>query len=200
MRPGLGRDQAHDRQRRHRLAAARFADDAERLAARQVERHAVDRAHHAVERCGTAVRRSRTSRHRRSHAASRSRGSSRSRRPSPSRLTASTVRRGSAPGIRMVQGAIWKKVRPWAMMLPQLGISGGTPAPRKLTGRPRSASPRRRHRSPARSAAPACWAGRGAQQLGVARAAGDRAFDIGLAADRQHDARAPRARRAAPRG
>ena len=32
----------------------------------------------------------------------------------------------------MVQGAIWKKVRPWAMMLPQLGTSGGTPAPRKL--------------------------------------------------------------------
>ena len=32
--------------------------------------------------------------------------------------------------MKMLQGAIWKKVRPWAMMLPQLGISGGTPAPR----------------------------------------------------------------------
>src|SRR5260370_12572842 len=58
-------------------------------------------------------------------------GSSRARRPSPSMLTASTVTARNAPGIRMVHGAIWKKVRPWAMMFPQLGISGGTPAPRK---------------------------------------------------------------------
>ena len=46
---GLGRDQAQDGERRHRLAAARFAHDAQRLAARQVERHAVDGAHDAVE-------------------------------------------------------------------------------------------------------------------------------------------------------
>ena len=32
----------------------------------------------------------------------------------------------------MVHGAIWKKVLPWEMMLPQLGTSSGTPAPRKL--------------------------------------------------------------------
>ena len=36
----------------------------------------------------------------------------------------------------MAQGLIWKLVRPSAMMLPQLGISGGVPAPRK----PRAAS------------------------------------------------------------
>ena len=30
----------------------------------------------------------------------------------------------------MIHGAIWKKVRPCEMMLPQLGISGGAPAPR----------------------------------------------------------------------
>ena len=53
---GLGRDQAQDRERRHRLAAARFAHDAQRLAARQVERHAVDRAHHAVQRVELGVR------------------------------------------------------------------------------------------------------------------------------------------------
>src|SRR5215510_10512053 len=65
-------------------------------------------------------------------------GSRRSRRPSPSMLTASTVTARKAPGIKMVHGAIWKKVRPCAMMLPQLGISGGTPAPRK--DRPASTS------------------------------------------------------------
>jgi hypothetical protein len=48
-------------------------------------------------------------------------------------LTPSTITARKAPGIRMLQGAIRKKLRPCAMMLPQLGISGGTPTPRKLS-------------------------------------------------------------------
>ena len=42
------RHQAQDRQRGDALAAARLADDAQRLAGVHRERHAVDRAHHAV--------------------------------------------------------------------------------------------------------------------------------------------------------
>ena len=44
MRPAA-RQQAHDRQRGHRLAAARFADQREALAAPQLEADAVDRVH-----------------------------------------------------------------------------------------------------------------------------------------------------------
>ena len=33
----------------------------------------------------------------------------------------------------MIHGASWKYCRPTAMMLPQLGISGGVPTPRKLS-------------------------------------------------------------------
>ena len=41
-------EQAHDRAREHRLARARLADDAERLAPIERERHAVDRLHEAL--------------------------------------------------------------------------------------------------------------------------------------------------------
>src|SRR5216684_2834170 len=39
--------EAHDAQRRHRLAAARFADDAQRLSGTDLKRDAVNRFHHA---------------------------------------------------------------------------------------------------------------------------------------------------------
>ena len=42
--------QTHDRARQHRLAGARLADDAERPAPVEVERHAVDGAHDAPAR------------------------------------------------------------------------------------------------------------------------------------------------------
>src|SRR4029077_9624027 len=130
------RDQAQDGQRRHRLAAARFAHDAQGLAVRQLEGYAVDRAHHTVQRVELGVQVADFEDG--GHSRLANRGSRRSRSPSPKRFTASTVMARNVPGIRIVQGAIWKKVRPWAMMLPQLGISGGTPAPRKL--RPASIS------------------------------------------------------------
>src|SRR4030095_9088855 len=40
--PGRLRQEAHEREARHRLAAARFADEPERLALAQGEAHAVD--------------------------------------------------------------------------------------------------------------------------------------------------------------
>ena len=46
--PGRLRHQAHDRERGDALAAARFADDAERAAALEREVDAVDRAHLAA--------------------------------------------------------------------------------------------------------------------------------------------------------
>mgnify|MGYP003694539637 CR=1 FL=1 len=79
-----------------------------------------------------------------------------------------------------------------AIILPQVGISGGVPAPRKRQRRPRSGWRRRRCRSPARSAA-ATVAGRiwRQQDLRQPRAAGDRRLD-----DRA--ARAPTAPPSAP--
>src|SRR5690606_28035483 len=60
------------------------------------------------------------------------RGSSVSRRPSPMMFTARTAIESMTPGKKMIHGASRKKPRPSAMTLPQVGISGGTPAPRKL--------------------------------------------------------------------
>jgi D-arabinose 1-dehydrogenase-like Zn-dependent alcohol dehydrogenase len=58
------------------------------------------------------------------------RGSSWSRRPSPSMLTASTVTARKMPGKRMLCGKTRNSARPSAMMLPQVGVSGGMPTPR----------------------------------------------------------------------
>ena len=107
------------------------------------------------------------------------RGSSVSRKPSPTRLIASTVMASSRPGKKMIQGAIWKNVRPSAMTLPQLGISGGVPAPRN--DRPASVRiaeaqtigrlhDQRRHRVRQDVAQ---------HDLRIARAAGNRRLDIG---------------------
>ena len=101
---GLRRDQPQDRHGRHRLAAAGFAHDAQRLAARHVERHAVDRAHDSVQGAELGVEIANFEN--RAHSRLASRGSSRSRRPSPSRFTARTVTARNAPGIMIVQGAI----------------------------------------------------------------------------------------------
>jgi len=43
-------DQAHDAERAHALAAARFPDERDGLAFRDVPRHIVDRPHHAASR------------------------------------------------------------------------------------------------------------------------------------------------------
>ena len=58
--PGRMRDEPHDRERGHALAAARFADDAERAALGDVERDAVDRAQRRRASVRNAVTRLRT--------------------------------------------------------------------------------------------------------------------------------------------
>ncbi len=47
-------------------------------------------------------------------------------------MIASTVTARNTPGSSTIHGFNWKYGRASAMMLPQLGISGGVPAPRKL--------------------------------------------------------------------
>src|SRR6185503_908121 len=59
-----------------------------------------------------------------------SRGSSRARRPSPNKFTASTTSASAMPGQKMVHGARDRNRRLCAIMFPQVGISGGVPAPR----------------------------------------------------------------------
>ena len=132
----------------------------------EVERHAVDRAHHAVAReelrLQVADREDGVHARLAHSASSPSRGSSRSRRPSPSRLTASTVMARKRAGD---QDDPWRDLEEGAALgddvAPARDLRRHAGA-EEATGRPRSASPRRRHRSPARSAAPACWAGCGA--------------------------------------
>src|SRR6185295_3152580 len=130
------RDQAHDRERRHALAAARFADDAQRFAAPDIEGNTIHGAHHAV--AAQEVRAQVAHRQYDLGIACHAiyirramRGSSESRSPSPTRLIASTAIASIRPGKKMIQGEIWKKARPSEITLPQLGISGGVPAPRK---------------------------------------------------------------------
>ena len=100
--------------------------------------------------------------HRRcAHSRRARRGSSASRRPSPSRLIASTVSASTMPGNRMtgrraeIGAALGHHVAPARDLRRRAGAEEATAPPRR-------ASPRRRRRSPARAAAPACWAGCGA--------------------------------------
>ncbi len=92
---GWLRDQAHDGERRHALAAAGFADDGERLAAAQRERHVVHRLDDALageeEGPQPLDREDDVGVCRRGHP-SRCRGSRMSRTASPSRLVPNTTR------------------------------------------------------------------------------------------------------------
>ena len=78
---------ANDGARRHGLAAARFADDAETFAALDLERHFVD-DREAAPGFDPEIA---DGKERRRHHRVLSRGSSRSRKASPSRLTPSSV-------------------------------------------------------------------------------------------------------------
>ena len=103
------RQQAQHRQRGHALAAAGFADDAERLAGADRERHAVDGPRDAVlgEEVGLEVLDLEQGRgHGSPHMRRAMRGSSRSRSPSPTRLTASTTSASASPGQNTVHGAL----------------------------------------------------------------------------------------------
>src|SRR5690606_27307215 len=127
--------QPHDRQAGHRLARARFADDGQRFAARQVEGDAVHRLRHAV----AAVEPGLQAIYRQDdvslggahvYSSLRRRGSSTSRRPSPTSCSDSTDSTMAMPGNTMIQSADPMYCWPALIMVPQVGISGDTPTPR----------------------------------------------------------------------
>src|SRR6185437_2920936 len=128
---GRRRHETHERERGHALATAGFADDGQRLAAPQRERHAVDRLDGAVANGELGAEpldvEHRACRHQR-----RSLGSSRSRNASPRRLVPNTTRLMAMPGNTTSQGA----VRTYSAadsdsMRPQEGCGSGMPRPRK---------------------------------------------------------------------
>src|SRR5215207_5802577 len=123
-------EDAHHRIGGDRLARARLADNSERLALGEAERHLLDRAHGAaagreldreildVEQAGLGhVRRC---------------GSTRSRRPSPRRLKQNTAIISAAPGNKAIHHSPeTMKAAPSATMMPHSGVGGRTPRPMK---------------------------------------------------------------------
>src|SRR5439155_8035789 len=116
---------------RNALAAAGFADKAERLATIDPERNTLDSSNPAgsVAEIDAQIldfdqRRARHVRRLRDC------GSRMSRRPSPSRLRPSTVRKMARPGKIESHGAVLIWSRASDSMLPQLGKGGRTPRPR----------------------------------------------------------------------
>jgi hypothetical protein len=102
--PGGLRQQPHDRQIRHALAAAGLADEAQRLALLDVERHAVDGVDRAL--VGSEAD-DQVLNGKQGHRQRFIRGSSDSRRPSPSRLKPIALSEIAAPVKKMIQGA-WR--------------------------------------------------------------------------------------------
>ena len=98
------RDQLQHRHRRDGLAAAGFADHAERLAAFDRKVDAVDRLHYAV--VGREMRSQAPDFEQRRRHHITLRGSSASRSPSPMKLMVSTVRKIAAPGKSAQCGAM----------------------------------------------------------------------------------------------
>src|SRR5260370_1417751 len=123
--------QAQNRQRGNALAAAGFADNAQRFALAKVEADIVDRGDPA----GIAAELDReiVDFEQMAHVSTFRRGSSTSRRPSPSRFMPSVARLIAIPGNSMIHHACTEWSRPSEMMLPQLGVGGDGPTPRKLS-------------------------------------------------------------------
>src|SRR6188768_2139232 len=126
--------QAHDRQRRHGLARARFTDQSHGLAGRDAEIDAAHRGHRT--RIGRELDAQIANRKQclrgLGHQLARLRnfGSMASRKPSPTKLKANTTSKMAAPGIRNNHGASKMYDRPSAKMLPQVAYGGRTPKPR----------------------------------------------------------------------
>src|SRR3954454_19037803 len=66
------------------------------------------------------------------HVSTLRRGSSTSRRPSPNKFMPSVARLIAMPGNSMIHHACTEWSRPSEMILPQLGVGGDGPTPRKL--------------------------------------------------------------------
>src|SRR6185503_8594449 len=139
----------HDRPRQHGLPRARLADDPECLPPVEIERHAVDGAHHAARGVEVCLQLG--------HAQQRhvgrgrwcfgdrfaqladvahtrlSRTSIRARTTSPRKLRLSTVKKMNNAGMKMMCGDSASLPRSPAMMLPHDGVGARTPTPRMLS-------------------------------------------------------------------
>src|SRR4029453_2140543 len=120
-------DQLQDRHRRHGLAAAGLADDAERLAAVDGDVDAVDGLQDAVG--GGEMGFQALDLEQRRHQITR-RASSASRRPSPMKLIATTAMKIAPPGNSAQWAAMSRKSLASNNSRPQVGVSGGKPRPR----------------------------------------------------------------------
>src|SRR5690606_17131136 len=125
----LGQE-AHDGQRGDALARARFADQRQRAARRDVEVEAVDDRAAAEGDAQVAHRDDGFLLH---HEASFSRGSMASRSPSPIRLNASTSTRIARLGISARWKAFSMLSKPSRTMPPHVGVGGASPSPMKAS-------------------------------------------------------------------
>src|SRR5258706_8747682 len=121
------RQQAHDPLRDHRFSRAGLAYETDDLAGLDRERDLRNRLL-AVARRGQRDRQ--LAHFQDAHTRFAIFGSSVSRSPSPRMLTASTVTARKTPGKNTLCGNSMNCTRPSAMMLPQVGMSGGRPTPR----------------------------------------------------------------------
>src|SRR6185437_374596 len=112
-----------DRHRRHRLARARLAGDADALA--RGDRELGHVGDHASVECDLQLRDLEL------HRAITRLGSRRSRRPSPRRLNATALKRIAAPGNVTTHQYVWKKLRPSFTIRPHSGVGSWAPRPRK---------------------------------------------------------------------
>ena len=119
--------QTHQRQRGHRLAAARLADDAEGVPPLERKPDVAHRAGRTVRGVEDDLEPADVEQ---AHRLRTSRGSARSRRPSPSRLRPSTDSAMAAPGYTASVG--WRKMRVCTSlsMRPHDGVGGCEPMPR----------------------------------------------------------------------
>src|SRR4029077_1358822 len=123
-------DEAKDGKRGDRLAAARFAHDAEGLSGVDVEGDAVDGPRRAAAVLGHEVGlQVAHTEQGLGHTASL-RGSSASRSASPTAFSAITTKEIASPGNVADHGATAILGHPAAIMFPQLGAGDGTPIPR----------------------------------------------------------------------
>src|SRR5215218_1222752 len=124
--------QAHDRERRQRLAAARFAHQRHRLAGADLERQAVDRLHLTAAREQRGAEILYIEGRGQLHQRSRSFGLSASFSPSPIRLRQSTVTMMATPGMAQMYQELRMSWRPSPTSRPQLATLG-SPRPKNDT-------------------------------------------------------------------
>ena len=118
-------EEAHDRAQRHALAAARLADEPERLAGPDRERHPLDRVDRSAGERELDPQVAHVEERRRVHS-----GRSRSASPSPISESPSPVMTTATPGMVLSCHFTVMNVCPSAIIVPQSGVGGWMPRPR----------------------------------------------------------------------